>query len=344
MRHGAWMVLALVLASGCEAPTALIVVDRGAVDRTPQPDSGVDLRVPMRTTWEGKVCAKKGWCWEGKLQTEQTLRAIWGTEAGRLFVVGDGGVILYHDGKRWGKVGSGATESLYGIWGSGPSDVYVVGDQGIIMHHDGCSWKKQYRRSELKLRGVWGTGPTDVWVVGNDGVVLHKVGKYWEEEDLRTTADLNAIWGTREQAFMVGDRGTIFSWTKDPARHAATPRWTLVNPAPTSNDLLAVWAVNSWYFFAAGEDGTVLYEGGHGWKNISPSPGAALRGIAGDRPNDLFVAGDSGEKLHHQGHTWLKMPSQATGAIHGLWRAPDWTLFAVGDRGSIFRWHELWDN
>ena len=68
---------------------------------------------------------------------------------------------------------TGGLGLLSDVWGSEASDVYTVGQGGVILHHDGGSWKQAYSGTTNYLSSVWGSGPSDVFAVGQGGTILH---------------------------------------------------------------------------------------------------------------------------------------------------------------------------
>jgi len=67
--------------------------------------------------------------------TDHDLLAVWSSASGKAWAVGEGGVILRHDGIGWAAIPSGPqgglTVDLRGVWGSGPGDVrpfWMAGD------------------------------------------------------------------------------------------------------------------------------------------------------------------------------------------------------------------------
>jgi hypothetical protein len=73
--------------------------------------------------------------------TAPRLRAVWGSDASHVWVVGDGGTVLFWNGTLWAPQlsGAGTAETLYAVWGSGPRDVWVAGTAGA-RHFNGQSW------------------------------------------------------------------------------------------------------------------------------------------------------------------------------------------------------------
>jgi hypothetical protein len=112
--------------------------------------------------------------------TDHDLRAVWSSPKGMAWAVGEGGVILRHDGIGWAAIPSGPegglTVDLRGVWGSADDDIWSVGtggSGGTILHYDGQSWQPEASGSEHALNAIWGAGDR-VWAVGEHGTILVK--------------------------------------------------------------------------------------------------------------------------------------------------------------------------
>jgi hypothetical protein len=73
--------------------------------------------------------------------TMPPMHAVWGTDASHVWVVGEGGTVLFYNGSVWQPLlaGAGASETLTAVWGSGPRDVWVAGSAGV-RHFNGTAW------------------------------------------------------------------------------------------------------------------------------------------------------------------------------------------------------------
>jgi hypothetical protein len=72
-------------------------------------------------------------------------RAIWGSSASDIYVVGEGGVIMHSTGGgNWSPQTSGVSTDLYAVWGTG-SHVYAAGAGGVIVHsqNSGANWDQE---------------------------------------------------------------------------------------------------------------------------------------------------------------------------------------------------------
>src|SRR5262249_39825516 len=73
--------------------------------------------------------------------TMPALHGVWGTDASHIWVVGEGGTVLFWDGNAWNALltGAGGTETLSAIWGSNPRDLWIAGSAGV-RHFNGTMW------------------------------------------------------------------------------------------------------------------------------------------------------------------------------------------------------------
>ena len=144
---------------------------------------------------------------------------VWGSGAGDVYAVGDGGDVQHWDGAAWGPMDSGTTETLTSVWGSGPGDVYAVGTNGTVLHYDGNvggTWTtlSTPANPSTPVTAVWGSGANDVYVLANYGLdLVHWDGAAWRTVTaFSQNADVRmyAIWGTgRRNVYTGGDLGTI---------------------------------------------------------------------------------------------------------------------------------------
>ncbi|MEY2929472.1 MAG: hypothetical protein RL033_221 [Pseudomonadota bacterium] len=145
--------------------------------------------------------------------TERDLRAVWSSPTGKAWAVGEGGVILRHDGIGWAAIPSGPdgglTVDLRGVWGSADDDVWAVGTGGSVVHWDGRVWARATPDATFALNDVWGRDSADAWAVGSSGTILHFDGEQWQTEASGSEHALNAIWGRGDQVWAVGEHGTI---------------------------------------------------------------------------------------------------------------------------------------
>lgn len=126
------------------------------------------------------------------------LLSVWGSSAGNVIAVGDGGRILRYNGSTWTAMQSPTTRSLVRVHGSSASDVWALGDS-VLVHFDGSQWTSVPMTGDLAgVRshvptpaervnnrpvgfGLWVRGPREVYVGGQYGNVVRFDGTGWAE-------------------------------------------------------------------------------------------------------------------------------------------------------------------
>lgn len=102
------------------------------------------------------------------------LRAVWGTSATDVWVVGDNGFVIQYDGAWKSQTTGLAPANLYGVWKSAPtSELWMVGDLGMVWKYDGTAWAVKESTTRNKLQAITGISTTDFWVGGSSGTMLH---------------------------------------------------------------------------------------------------------------------------------------------------------------------------
>ncbi len=172
--------------------------------------------------WDGarwSLTARPGW----------VLNAISGTAAGDVWAVGDGGLVLHHDGSTWGPVTNPATDRLLSVYARSPTEVYVAGHSRRLMRWDGQQWLQliapdgltvltrvhasapddvwvldglanacrlesgtlvvKYGGVAIVVSDLWSFGPNDVWVAGWNGLVTHLGASGWVDSPADLFAD-----------------------------------------------------------------------------------------------------------------------------------------------------------
>ncbi len=170
--------------------------------------------------------------WQLKTGTDADLAAVWESEAGQVWAVGDG-VTLRWDGKSLTRLRG---PKLTGVWGSDDDDVWAIGlrpddsGYGVARWKDGAwQWLELPKVSgDRLLRRLTGSGRRDVWVAGMIGTgedalpsVLQWNGRSWRELPISSegevgqTYDLQAFGAS--DAWVCGERGVA---------HWDGKRWT----------------------------------------------------------------------------------------------------------------------
>ncbi len=259
-----------------------------------------------------------------------TWRAIWGSSADDIFVVG--GDIRHYDGFNWETMTNPSDKSLYGVWGSGPDNVYAVGREystsvGVIVHYNGTSWNIVEDDLPVGFLGIWGSGPDDIYAVGLGHNAYHYTGSSWETVGLGGIVT-HAVWGTAwNDVFFVGDTGRI-------RHYDGTTMETMTSN--TSYALLGVWGASSTEVFVTTFSSLILAYTGSTWEPMqNDGTGGRLEDIWGTSATDIYCAGYSRRIMRFDGSSWKDMINPTTQTLLGIWGSSATNIYAVGERGVI---------
>jgi hypothetical protein len=225
-------------------------------------------------------------------------------DADSLVIGGTQGTIVRYDGKRFERMDTPGTSTVWGVWGETEDDLWAVGGDpdlspGFIWHYDGTAWNDVTDQLPEAVRGsviykIWGQSKNDVWAVGADGTALHWNGKTWKEVDSGTDQRIFTVQGApsgRPAFVAVGgyDTPVIIEWDGT-AWHSAVP-----NPTPK------------------------------GWP-------AQIYGVFLDAENHGYAVGFEGSVLERTPTAWklLETGVEAFNPLHAVWVDPDGGVWAVG--------------
>jgi hypothetical protein len=102
--------------------------------------------------------------------------------------------------------------AFFKVWASGPNDVWIVGQRGVILHHDGVGFEEMGAGTSEDLITVHGLDASHVVAVGGrgNGVVARFDGATWTLGALGALPGLNGVWlRSPETAYAVGVAGTL---------------------------------------------------------------------------------------------------------------------------------------
>jgi hypothetical protein len=104
--------------------------------------------------------------------------------------------------------------ALRAVWGSSADDVYVVGDDGVVLHQTGGLLNTIRVGTGADLTSVWGSAANDVWVVGSyrdtgQGLLFHRTKDFFTMYGTTPFA-LKSVWGVDELRYAVGADGAIY--------------------------------------------------------------------------------------------------------------------------------------
>ena len=127
------------------------------------------------------------------------LFKVWGV-GGKVFAVGQGGLILEYASGSWSHVSAGAQANadFVSLWGTGPSNIVAVGGRGNarIARHDGNTWTTMAPVGVGGINGVFMGSGSEALMVGVNGWAgtYNPSSQALAQEATGTSFDLHAVW------------------------------------------------------------------------------------------------------------------------------------------------------
>jgi hypothetical protein len=308
----------------------------------------------------------------GMVTTGLNFLSMWGAD-GELFVCGEKGLILHHDGSKWSMQETPEDFlELNNVFGSAVDDVWAVGQDGVILHYDGTSWSRSPSGATAGLRDVWGASASEAWAVGTGGLILrYTPADGWVKADSPISVNINAIHGTAaDNIFAAAEAGTLLyydgtTWTAEKARpngissnlplrdlwtaptgecfvavdgtfmlrRSATGTWSQ-DDTRQINSLYCVWGVNATDAYAAGLNGQIVHYDGSSWqRQSSQSYGSSLQGGWANAADDVYAAGLDGLIVHNGGSGWSVAIDGRGSRLKTMWGAAANDLHVVAQDG-----------
>lgn len=284
-------------------------------------------------------CGRTGWYFEPVAAAPTRIRAVWGTDQGTVFAVGERGLLLRHTGEAWQSVGEMATsEDLLDVWGTSETLVYAVGTSGTLVHFDGATTTVESAGTTDDLRAVWGANAAQIFAVSAGGALLERsvsatdpqdptdVEVRWEEL-ARIPGGAVDLWGLGPRdIYIVSASGRIHHYTGRSTTQVVTD----------SRTYSAIWGTGQ-TLVAAGENGAIRrYRDGQWLAPEAVVTTADLHAIWGNGPDELFVAGDEGTVLRSAGAVWKRLNTMPRGILREQYRPQRFVSGLSQGRGRVF--------
>ena len=192
--------------------------------------------------------------------------------------------------------------NLRDVCDDGQGGFFAVGDGGVTVAVDtkGAQTVSVVEdASGQRLTGATLVGG-EIVAVGHGGIALRRGKTGWVSETTGAQFNLNAIAASGDEAWAVGEFGTI-------VRRNADGTWSKEASGESFNlHRVVVWDDGA---AAVGDNGLVLVRDKDGWKKVFESPGLFLYGVS-RRADGLVVAvGWKGTLVVGQGDNWKKVES-----------------------------------
>ncbi|MCY0992895.1 hypothetical protein OV203_37490 [Nannocystis sp. ILAH1] len=272
--------------------------------------------------------------------------SVWGSDAKAVWVVGNSGTALYHNGVNWKSIDSGIGKRLECVHGSAADDVYAIASDGAIIRWDGLEWLPY-----VDLNPIWESNAC-LSVLGEEDLLALVYDENGEKQVLwRVTGGVKtqlAVYTPQAVFTPDGSKARTISlraFSADDAFITADRalRWNGTNivnmGAP--NPSFGLWALSPQLAYAAASHSGIGHRwDGQAWKIVNPGLNGYLHMFAGTAANRLFGAGETLQGVAaivaFDGIGWgpVATPADAK-ALFAAWAAPTGEVFAVGKAGTV---------
>ena len=293
------------------------------------------------------------------------LTALAFADRDRPWAVGQGGALLYWNGREWFGAHSPTDANLTDVAFAAPDDGWAVGEGALILRWNGLEWSEFQpytapnrgpNGATITLNSLAFTGPTDGWAVGgqvkgtlSDAYILHWDGLAWSVVSERPTCDctLEAVAAiSPADVWMAGggEEGAV-------AMHWDGAEWRVIK-VPDAARLLALGLTADGEVWAAGyeraadpndfaitlERGVVLRWNGERWdRYILPPQQGRLYAVAAQPGGDAVCGGDT--SYFRADRRWQRVAFSLgfSETIADIALDPDGHAWALTFSGKVFR-------
>lgn len=261
-------------------------------------------------------------------------RAVWGTSATNLWVVGASGNIMHWDGALFTPVQSGTTSDLFSIWGSGANDFWVGANNGLVLRWNGTTFTQQTLGTTQGISGIWGSGVNDVWFLDGSTSLFHFTGTGFPPIATGAGSGLTAIWGSSANNFWAT------TLTGNVVHYVGTG--FAVGPSSTTSLLTGisgsgatdVWAVSAFNSMAMGA--SIIHYDGANWQTIVSNIPDFLSGVA-VTAGEVWAVGTNGALWRSTGGAFTRQSTGTTSNLNAAFTSGASEAWLAGDSGVILR-------
>jgi len=306
--------------------------------------------------------------------TDKNLNGVWGDGTGKIWVVGDDGLVLMGTEDQWLVVQTPAcmaSHDLLAVDGIPGGDMWVGANEESLMRFDGTTFHcadangKAYLvqpgPNDHRVHKVWTEAPDQVlafrYLKEAAGYLLHifqLVDGNWK--NIAMAAGFNASGIQARPVVPCASDNVFVSTFTNPnlgqtnakiQRFTGTANLTLLNPIQDPAD--PVREMRDGVCFSpsdvhmAGHVGQVTHWNGSGlshtnlYQALDEADRPTFWGMDGDAVHGLVVVGDNGSVARKKDGVWGELANVTPERLNDVWLASDGTAWAVGDNGTILR-------
>lgn len=274
--------------------------------------------------------------------TVPDLRAVWGSSATDVWIVGDRGTVLRWDGTSLRTLTTPVQVGMRAVHGLTNGNRTLVGGEG------GQVWEYLQNANSWSQVPTFFQGPVHAvalegmkqWAAGEGGRCLERMSGSFVDRMCGVSGAVFGLTLEGPTVVAVGDGGAIRSWDGN--------GWS-IEPAGTTAAIRAVSAIGNqlWAVGAPDANGWLLLRrsGANAW---SRTAGPAqmpqmLYGVSVRSPNEIWAVGGERTILRSDGAMWTAFPCAITRSsgksFFGVWAdRTSGEAWAVGQSGMICRW------
>lgn len=290
-----------------------------------------------------------GEAWEGVALPDvpegTSLRGVTGDGSGRLFVVGDGGLMLERRAGSWSRLDVGTAVALNAVWAD-RDGAWAVGDAGTVLRLENDAWVRVDAGTTRKLTTVHGRG-SEVWLAGEAGEI-----RFWNDEDERwqrpegegatPRGDLLSVQvAAPERVYAASSDGNVYHWDGvarcpvegDAGATEPCAQWQPVQSTGRERPIFGLWASGE-RSVAVGEYGLLVRFEGRERSMIGEGSLDNHLDVAGTGADEVWVAGD--RLLQKQGKGWTEVLRDSPRAVYAL-QVPASSKVLVAGTGGMAR-------
>ncbi|MCC6216831.1 MAG: hypothetical protein IT376_18375 [Polyangiaceae bacterium] len=324
-------------------------------------------------TATGEVRRWNGAKWTTTKPSAYSIRALAVESAERAWVAGNDGRVHRWDGTEWSALASGTNEHLRGGFSPAGDEVFLVGDGGAMVFFRGDARSTELRGSAANRLALAGGGPElwavgdevvkleaggprvvpsgtpralygaasagagDLWIAGTAGTVLRfdaasGIGGAFVSETVPSGAWLQGVWSLGGgEVWVVGSGGVLL--------HRSEGVWE--KSSLGGRDFRAVWGPTPARAWAVGELGEVREYDGSAWTQVAVEPGTPkpdFRDVHGTGPDDVWVVGSLGSVYRWDGSAWTAAMKGEGHSFNGVFALAKDDVWAVGTGGVVRHW------
>ncbi|MBW2702917.1 MAG: hypothetical protein JRF33_19015 [Deltaproteobacteria bacterium] len=268
-----------------------------------------------------------------------SIRSLWVSPEGDVWLGGSSGIIAHRDGNGWEMMDTSTRQTILGIHAGSDGMVYAVDLKGTLWLLNGPNDGLQLLSDEamVPMNALWSQGSDRVYLGGERGKLAVYDGLRLRQLSFGERSDLNAIHGWPLGApWAVGMDGRILR------REGPNNIWVDLDVGQGQMNLYGICMPQPGAGWIVGESETALWmDGSGGWQPNSIISNMDFFDVFGWGSERMLAVGSGGRIMEWQSEVEVfeevYVPEPDADTLRAVHVYGDTEAMAVGDRGAIFR-------